>query len=343
MKALLRIGFLLSIVIVAPPASAQAQCASRTDSPRNADEALAKLHQLRVDDCLGGSSCDIALCRQFTAWLKAPNGQGALEMLTAIRNSAVSAGNTSNLQNLVDRVDAWIGVVGSDALARSVPAQWQYEIGGGGLFLDTPYAIPLDSSTEARCRAAADACSAAFAEGVEIITDATLVRRLNGQLLAPHRDALVKYVTALDQRWEDYFNETPSQFPWELAVNSLLYQRRVTRGYNEPPRSQWILLHPAAAYEYTDKSSERFKSALALEALGYVYRTTGVAAIVAWSDREDAANVGYGVALHWGNKAMVAAVRHPRSSRTSFIVSPQIEKLVTKNATKVREIFTKVR
>ncbi|MDO8501464.1 MAG: hypothetical protein Q7S20_06450 [Gemmatimonadaceae bacterium] len=262
-------------------------------------------------------------------------------MLTAIRNSAAKTGNSANLQNLVERTDAWIEVVRADALAKSEPAQWQYEIARGGLFLDTPYAIPLDSSVDVRCQAAVDACSAAFQEAVEIITDATLVRRLNGQLLTPQRDALVKYVAALDKRWENYFNKTPSQFPWELAVNSALYQRHERRGYNEPPRSQWILLHPALAYEYTDKTSDRFRSALALETVGYVYRNVGVAAIVAWADRQEGAKAGYGAAVHWGNKAMIAAVHHPRSSRTSVLISPQLEKLVTSSAKKVREIFTR--
>ena len=325
MSVALRISLLVSILIFAPRLSAQEQCGARDDRPRTAETAVNKLHELRITGCLGESVCAVALCKQFTTWLEAPDGKGALEMLTAIRNSAAKSGNGANIENLVERTDAWIEVVKADALAKSVPAQWQYEIARGGLFLDTPYAIPLDSSVEARCSESSAACTAAFHEAVEIITDATLVRRLNGQLLTPQRDALVKYVAALDKRWEDYFNKTPTQFPWELALNSALYQKHEKRGYNEPPRSQWILLHPALAYEYTDKAKDRFNSALALEAVGYVYRNIGVAAIVAWADRDGSAKAGYGAAVHWGNKAMIAAVRHPRSSRTSILVSPQIE------------------
>lgn len=341
MRILFRFGLFFSILLAAPRLSAQDECRGSNERPRTADAASSKLQQLRVSSCLGGSSCTAVQCQRFTSWFKDKDAQGAVELLTAIRNSAATAETSPNLNKLVDRIDAWIAVVGSDALATSAPGQWQYDIDRGGLFLDTPYSIAVDSTLEARCQAVADACAVAFEEAVEILTDATLVRRVNGALLTPQRDSIVKYVTALDKRWDDYFNRTPSQFPWELALNSAFYQRHERRGYNEPPKSQWILLHPALAYEYTDQESDRFKSALALEALGYFRGHVGIAAVVEWADRENGSKAGYGAALHWGNKAMIGAVWHRHSSQTSIVVSPQLEKLVTSSAAKIRKVFTR--
>lgn len=337
-------GWLLAALLVAGPLAAQQDCADYTARPQTAGEASIKFDQLLTAGCLGEEKCPTALCEQFEVWAAAPTPQGALGLLTDIRNSAAAAGESENLTKLVNRIDAWIAALGSDPLATLDSGKWRYETGREGLFLDTPFAIEVVDSIEAGCSAGGDPCAGAFAEAVEIVTDANLVVRTNGVLQTPERAALQEYITALDQRWENYFNRAPTQFPWELAINSILYQRNVKRGFNEPPSSQWIVLHPTVAYEYVNDDEEKFKSALALEALGYFTRGFGGSLAAVWSDRAEGERFGYGFVLHWQNKITIGVMRHSGSDGgTGILVSPNIEKFVNTNAKKVRDILTRVR
>lgn len=331
----------VAIALAVAPAAASAQCVTAADIT-TAEAADAELRRLDIADCLGGSKCTTPNCVQFDAWRAAPSAQGAVELLTAIRNSAAGAGDSENLNRLVERIDAWIAVVGLDAIARSEPAHWTYEEGGGGLFLDTPYAIEIDASVEEACARGAQACAEGFAEAVEIVTDATLVRRINGVLLSPGRVAIVEYVTALDKRWENYFNRTPSQFPWELLLNSALYKQHEQRGYNEPPSSQLILLHPSAAFAYATSGDDRLRSALVLEALGYFTRGFGGSVAAVWSDRPNQRKVGYAIVGRWRNTIMIGAAFHGGAD-PAVLMGANVERFLTGNAKKVRDALTKVR
>jgi len=336
---------IVALLLLAAPLDAQDLCRDRKAQPSTAGAALVTLRALDSAGCLGGNICpsEVAVCEQFDDWKSEKDAEGALELLMGIRNSAAAAGESENLRHLVRRVDAWIVVVGNDAIARMQPAQWQWDTGGGGFFLDTTDAIPIDETLEQDCAAGLDRCARAFAEAVEIMTDTTVVRRMNGVLLLPEREALVTYVQALDQRWDDYFNRSPSQFPWELAVNSAIYRRHERRGFNEPPASQWIVLHPAAAYEYASSAEDRFASALALELIGWFRGHVGGSLALALADRSDVDALGYGVAFHWENKATLGVIHHGNSDGVSVLLSPNLEKFVATNAKRVRDVLTKVR
>jgi hypothetical protein len=332
---------LVAALLAALPLAAQNECADRTAQPRSAEEAETKLRQLQNADCLGDTKCTTPLCSRFATWMPSHDVPGALELLTAIRNSAAGAGKSGNLNRLTRRIDAWIAIVGNDAATKSAPGQWRYD--NGGLFLETSDEIKIDKTIEDACVGGAGPCAAAFAEAVEILTDATLVERVNGRLSTDERAALVKYVTALDQRWDDYFNRAPSQFPWELGINSAIYRKHESRGYNEPPAWQLIVLHPTAGYEYVHDEKEKFKAALALETIGYFTHSVGASLAVVWADRADANHLGYGLALHWQNKVTVGVTHHGgAASRTAILVTPNVEKFVTTNVKRVRDIFTRV-
>lgn len=47
------------------------------------------------------------------------------------------------------------------------------------------------------------------------------------------------------RRWRNYHGSMPTQYPWELGLNGFA----TSRAPLEPPRSQWLLLHPSAAVE----------------------------------------------------------------------------------------------
>jgi hypothetical protein len=335
-----RVSFflVLAVLLCSAPLAAQ-QCEEINARPKTASEVLLALRRLDLASCLGGSKCAIAPCAHFTTWNVEPNDAGALEVLTDARNSAASAGNSANVTQLQKRIDAWIAAMGKDAVATLDPAKWKYE--NEGFFRDTPFVIDIRKDVTDRCEKGESDCVAAFKEAMAIITSATLVHRVNGALNATERNKLVKYVTDLDQKWDDYFNRAPSQFPWELAVNSAIYRKHERRGFNEPPSWQLITFHPTPAYEYASDAKDKFKSALALEMIGYFAHHAGASLSTVWSDRSDGKKFGYGVTLHWEGKLTLGVMHHNGSGGTSILISPNAEKFIAGGIKRVREVLTK--
>jgi len=69
--------------------------------------------------------------------------------------------------------------------------------------------------------------------------------------------------------WRAYERNTPTQYPWELALNGFATSRPLL----EPPRAQWILLHPSAAGEVSGRrlDSVTGHEAAAVEWVGRVW------------------------------------------------------------------------
>jgi hypothetical protein len=337
-RARVSFSLVLALLLCTLPLTAQ-QCDEISAQPKTSAEALLALRRLDTASCLGGSKCAIAPCAHFTTWNVVRDGAGALEVLTDARNSAASAGSSANVTKLQQRIDAWTAAIGKDAIATLDAGKWKYD--NEGLFRETPFAIDINGDVTARCAKGESDCITAFKEAMAIITSATLVRRVNGVLLADQRDALVTYVTGLDQRWDDYFNRAPSQFPWELAVNSAIYRKHERRGFNEPPSWQLITFHPTPAYEYASDAKDKFKSALALEMIGYFAHHAGASLSTVWSDRSDGKKFGYGVTVHWEGKLTLGLMHHNGSGGTSILVSPNAEKFIAGGIKRVREVLTK--
>ena len=80
------------------------------------------------------------------------------------------------------------------------------------------------------------------------------------------RAETIAHLSALAGRWDNFISDGYSQFPWELAINSLL--RRATT--YEPPKYHWILLHPSLGAEVSGSSVKRLlrNDALVVEGLG---------------------------------------------------------------------------
>src|SRR5438045_9030714 len=139
---------------------------ARTAQPDTMLKSRQLVDQLQNDDCLGLKACPTDLCKDVLTWRKTPEAKsdvkGALERLTAIRNSAAAAGNTPNLKMLVRVIDAWIDLIGRDAVTPS--SSWAADneklFGGSGDEID----IGKDLST----RCTAGDCAKAFREAVEI-------------------------------------------------------------------------------------------------------------------------------------------------------------------------------
>jgi hypothetical protein len=154
-----------------------------------------------------------------------------------------------------------------------------------------------------------------------------------------------QYLTKLDKQWDFYFNKTLSQYPWEMALNDHLYQK--TRGnngiFNQPPSKQWILLHPAASFEYIGgMTNMKTKNSLILEVLGYnawkwndndsadyssFLGLSGVSLIADYSDHSDinAPDWGYGLLVHVKSDLAVGITKH--DNNIGLIVNYDLSKI----------------
>ena len=126
---------------------------------------------------------------------------------------------------------------------------------------------------------------------------------------APSLDALVKRLDEVLAMWESYAATGFSQYPWELAINGIATGRGLGI---EPPRTQWIVLHPSLAVQLNGSSFSNLRrlDAVPLEVLGHLWynsgRTSywGVSAAVTFSSNADP---GIGPLVHVGRNVSLGA------------------------------------
>jgi hypothetical protein len=148
------------------------------------------------------------------------------------------------------------------------------------------------------------------------------------------RASTVANLDALASRWDHFVGEGLSQFPWELALNSALYNPATY----EPPGRQWILLHPSLGAEVAgrDVKSLQRVDALVVEALGAVWynadrtRYAGASAVTTLAS---GANASLGVYTHlWWPQLMAGYVwrSDPVANRQqSFVMSLDLYKFLS--------------
>jgi hypothetical protein len=127
---------------------------------------------------------------------------------------------------------------------------------------------------------------------------------------APVRDATVEALNSLAVRWDRYIDNSYSQLPWELFVNGLGRSRRDW----EPPRRQWILVHPSVGVELAGLSWSNLVrvNVAAVEPVGIIRyssdykRYYGISTVATFATDRSAAVGGY---LHlWYPQAKVGYV-----------------------------------
>lgn len=116
---------------------------------------------------------------------------------------------------------------------------------------------------------------------------------------AKWRAQTVSNLTALAGRWDNFIDGGYSQFPWELALNSHLLRS----GDYEPPRVQWLLLHPSIGAEVSGPSAKQLhgRNALVVEGLGLLWYNTAHTRYVGVSGvttLESSANATIGLYAH---------------------------------------------
>ena len=156
------------------------------------------------------------------------------------------------------------------------------------------------------------------------------------------RDSTVEALNRLAADWEEYVDNSYSQLPWELFVNGLSRSRRKW----EPPRHQWILVHPSVGVELAGISAKNLArvDVAVVEALGYLRyysnytRYLGVSGVATFASDRPVAVGGY---LHlWWPQAKVGYVVRPdpnRDRRQSLLVTVDLYDLLTGVPKSLRE------
>jgi hypothetical protein len=283
------LALLVAVVVTLIPSAAttvQAQTcdivASEQEVQADPPAAVGVFADLWDDRCLGLERCTQDLCVRTGAWSerwRAADRAGlrevqaeAFDLMDEIRRRAdalpVGQSGVATFQRRIaafdlDRSGDLIGELRAD------PQGAEWDVRNYTLFSDADAIDALTILDEACAGGApsADACLATFRTQVTLFTLAGLQTRILSNILKESLDATVGYVVALDQRWQNYFRNSRAILPWELLVNGWLF--RPERGFNEPPSSQIILMHPTAAMGLEDAQLSDASAALVLELAGW--------------------------------------------------------------------------
>lgn len=231
-------------------------------------------------------------------------------------------------QSRVLRMEYWIW----DGNDREQPL-----LGGTGIDVNSMF-------RRAGCEAAprGTACIATLATAEGLLRSAQLALRsfVPDQLQAIQ--AAEARAAVRDTRWRSYFADARSQYPWELYVNSLVYEStlRSNLGISGPPNWQWIVLHPDIGMQYVRDAArgERFQPALVLELIGYNRWTWGgdnkpqnawgASLVRTYADTASIPTGAWGIAIHRNNKYSLTLTR--RDGKTGVLLSLDLAGAVTK-------------
>ncbi len=162
-------------------------------------------------------------------------------------------------------------------------------------------------------------------------------------------------------QWQVYFDESISQWPWELAfVNGPIYERKLKneKGLGPVPDWQVIVLHPDVALEYVSGAvdGDQLKPALMVEIIGANFWSwengakqkgpwglpvpLGISLIATFTDRADTDDWGYGGVIHLNHIYNIGAT--VRDGDTGFFVSVNLAELFENERKKAEEYLTMV-
>jgi hypothetical protein len=279
----------ISASALAAPADVDTQCkveAKKTDAKFFPAMALAAI-EVRRSVCVRGG-----------------NDQGVISAWTAFVESEAKAERVRPYGFPTDKNPLQLVIAGTDADKGTFPAIAVARPGVDALTVDgTP--ISPDAET---CRRAAEAikpdatCREALQEFEAIYTYAHDMVEKRGAI------AFSKNAAALSKEWDEFMTHAHAQTALELAVNSYLYRKHERPVFTSPPDSQLILLHPNFVLENVSAATEgdQTKEAMMVEVIGKNwwrqkawYVPSGGSLVVLYSDRAQADDVGYGLALHF--------------------------------------------
>lgn len=293
-----------ALLVAGGPASGE-ECEDLAATPSSAEDAKGVLADLATDKCLGNGArtCLLQKLCDRVADLVATQDDEELvnkfrslpEPLMAELTPLGPEGET--LRTEIRRQFESFLRLGDAGVARS-----RFQPKGLKFFANDAAEVDLARILDESCP---DRCAEGFRRAMRFYTVASLYRRSLGKLLEKERAETLKFIDGLEKRWQAYFADAHSQYPWELALNSSRYQRSPVLA--EPPTRQLILAHPSVAFEIVEQDGEEvLEEALVLEVFGVhtwrfegdrLRRPFGASLVVSWHGGAGD-DTGYGVLFH---------------------------------------------
>jgi hypothetical protein len=155
-------------------------------------------------------------------------------------------------------------------------------------------------------------CSAAVEVAAKILRSSEAMAQAIVAHAMPIIEANESFLSLRDKEWDSYFNEVSVQYPWELALNSWQFQKKVPvaerAGFPRAPEQKLIALHPVPAFEYADVGGDHStQAAVVVELFGYerwrwregkAANRVGISLAASFSDVPGADPIGYGLMIH---------------------------------------------
>ena len=341
----------------------QAQVEALGDTP-DRDAAVAALMDGFDFGCFGGSGCTSHLCVAVTKF-ESIDDEDELRRETAVvvglvQDFALSLPQLEALAPMRTEFQRWsiLGALVLEQREDEIPRLLGttdniWVISNGRLFGGRPPHVPpeevdLFAMVEEGCAVAGPACRTNFDVASDAATAVNLQRRIVARLSLPGRVELAERTRRADARWSAYFSSARSQLPWELLLNSALYDAdREPLAIKGPPTSQWIVMHPSLGVAYTTNRSDDIDQAIVLELVGYyrwrwggenkaeIRRPFGGSLVLSFDGRDDPA-IGAMVHLprNWSLGGTI-----DRDENFSLLLSLDVVKFIQSNE-QVRRVLT---
>jgi hypothetical protein len=348
-----------------------------------ASEREARRCLTNVADPQAIGTCDLAICRRLAEWRGKPRADRVLQgpgLLDQIRsNFKPAAENFPPSVALDDAMQKFIAQLLAatpealrdpkrDPFNNAVNRAWQYDSAGGVLGPGTSadgvsFEIRLGDILAAACAEPlrAESCNAALAGSGATVFHAALFQVAVTWFQKEGRDAAIAHIDMLDKRWGTYFDKSRVQFPWELAVNSALFDRELMRrrsdpndpqgpGLSGPPSDQFIFLHPSVGLRAANTADRKLDQVVVLELAGYYRWTwrdaeadslTGGSLIATWANGGAEQRKGYGFMVHMPRNYSIGLVQESGNGprRLALVFSIDLGKLIQDPAAQKKKLL----
>ena len=263
------------------------------------------------------------------------------EMYKQLSERARIAGETLAKQLEAGNLDD-VSTFASEGWTRSVKGLILLEVKQAGL-----PALEVDLSLDSDCSEPASAlCKHTLAQGKDLMLQWALAQKVAASVSDPTKEKVAAQVAAKDAQWNAYLYRSKPMLPFDFALTDLLDGRwkqsdQYPKGFREPPRTQWFLLHPSVGIEYASAAAdgEQLKPVLYVEILGanrwnprdrwfdlpFLDRLSGVSLVASYTDRVGTDNSGAGVLLTFDNVYSLGITRY--GSTTGIFLSLDLANL----------------
>lgn len=203
-------------------------------------------------------------------------------------------------------------------------------------------------TNECASGALSTACVTAVDFAAKLLRTSDAMHELVNVALGPVQEQNARFLAMREKQWNSYLNDVSVQYPWELWINSAIFQKTTSAEerakFPEAPHSKWVVLHPSPGFERVeaDTGGHSTTAAVFMEFLGYERwswdKTSGAATgrwgasvIASAVDSKGSNAVGYGLLLKtpFKNTAVGVVWRNgDRGHQINVAINIDVSKLI---------------